>query len=193
MEQGAPFGPAISLLEFSSIARGYYILDQVVKKAPVRVLEAASVTPGKFFILMNGDEASVEESHEEALRQASQHLLDSVLITQIDEQVLPAMYAMNSFKVEGSLGIVETASIASGIVAADQSRKMASVNLIDLRTARGIGGKSYYFVTGPLEEVQASLDAASARLDKKGMLIRTELIANPHEDFLEYFNLEGTP
>src|SRR3954469_17153233 len=104
------FGPAISVFEISSIARGYFLLDQVVKKAPVQILEAAAVSPGKFFVLINGDEASVEESRGHVLLQGRDHVLDEVFIPQIHPEVLPAMYAQNRFLVQESVGIVETAT-----------------------------------------------------------------------------------
>src|SRR5471030_2711801 len=99
------FGPAIASFEILSIARGYYLLDQLVKKAPVRILEAAAVTPGKFFILINGDEASVEESRKDLLSQSANQIIDEVYIPQVHEEVLPAMYSQNSFKIHESLGI----------------------------------------------------------------------------------------
>src|ERR1700691_5608210 len=104
------FGPAISTFEISSIARGYFLLDQLVKKAPVHILEAAAVSPGKFFILINGDEASVEESRKTLLEQAAEQVLDEVYIPQIHPEVLPALYSQNQFSILESVGIVETAT-----------------------------------------------------------------------------------
>jgi microcompartment protein CcmL/EutN len=102
------------------------------------------------------------------------------------------MYSQNQFKVEESLGIIETATVASGLLSADAALKSAMVNLIDFRMARGIGGKAYFFVTGSLDNVQASVESATAILSAKATLIRADIIARPHEDFLKYFNLEGT-
>lgn len=185
------FGPAIASFEISSIARGYYLLDQVVKKAPVKILEAAAVTPGKFFILINGDEASVEESRKALLEQGRDFVLDEVYIPQLHSEVLPAMYGQSQFRVLESIGIIETATVSSGLVSADSALKFADVHLIDFRMARGIGGKAYYFVTGSLENVQASVLAASEILVSGGMLVRQEVIPNPHDDFLQYFNIDG--
>src|SRR4051812_43985323 len=148
------FGPAVATFELSSIARGYFLLDQLVKKAPVKILEAASVSPGKFFILINGDEASVEESRNHILPLGTNQIIDEVYIPYLHSEVLPALYSQSQHQVNESLGIVETATVASGLVSADQALKSANVHLIDFRMARGIGGKSYYFVTGNLEDVE---------------------------------------
>ena len=187
------FGPAVALFEISSISRGYYLLDQLVKKAPVKILEAASVSPGKFFILINGDEASVGESHADLVVQAENSLIDEVLIPQLHEEVLPGLYSQNNFSVEDSLGIIEITTVASALISADCALKTANVHLVDFRMARGIGGKAYYFVTGTLDNVQAAIHEGCAILSDKGTLIRSDIIPRPHEDFLKYFNIGGSP
>ena len=50
----------IAVLEFNSIAVGIKALDGIVKKAPVKVMEAKTICPGKFLILFTGDVASAE-------------------------------------------------------------------------------------------------------------------------------------
>ncbi len=186
------FGPAVASFEISSIARGYFLLDQLVKKAPVKILEAASVSPGKFFILINGDEASVDESRCHLINLAQNLIVDEVYIPFLHPEVLPALYAQNNFQVDASIGVVETAAVSSGLISADRACKAAEIHLIDFRMARGIGGKAYYFVTGTLENVEASVEAGAQALVDKGTLLRTEVIANPHDDFLKYFNLGGS-
>lgn len=187
------FGPAIGAFEISSIAKGYFLLDQLVKKAPVKILEASPVSPGKFFILINGDEASVDESRQNLLAQVAPYLVDEIYIPFLHAEVLPAMYSQSRFPVQESVAIIETASVSSGLVSADKACKASDVHLIDFRLARGIGGKAYYFLTGTLENVEAGADAGTAALAEKGTLIRSEIIARPHDDFLSYFNVEEIP
>jgi microcompartment protein CcmL/EutN len=94
-------------------------------------------------------------------------------------------------QVTHSLAVIETASMCSGLLAADRSVKDANVQLIEIRSSRGIGGKCLYFVTGKLEETQAAVEAAETVLKERGTLLHTEIIANPHEDFLQHFNISG--
>ncbi len=185
------FGPAVLVFEISSIALGYALIDKAVKKAPVKILEGSALTPGKFFILLNGDEASIEEARNE-IRNISEisggsFILDEVYIPQLHEQVLPALYSQNRFQVSESVAIIEVSTIASGFLSADTALKMANVNLIDLRIARGIGGKSFYFLTGKLEELQAAVEAVQNSLVTRGTFLRSEIVANPHQDFLAHF------
>lgn len=184
------FGPAICVFEISSLALGYTLIDKAVKKAPVKILEGSALTPGKFFILLNGDEASIDEARNEILtcaRSASGSILDEVFIPQLHADILPAAYAQIQQAVTESLGLIETSTIASGFISADAVAKSSDVKLIDLRLARGIGGKSLYFFTGPLQDVQAGVETAQSILSDRGTLLRAEVIARPHEDFLQHF------
>ena len=47
----APLHDALALVELDSIARGYKVVDALVKKAPVHLLEVNLVEPGKCLIL----------------------------------------------------------------------------------------------------------------------------------------------
>lgn len=186
------FGPAAGVIEIASISRGYFALDKLVKKASSRILEASSVTPGKFLILINGAVADVDESMREALETSKPHVLDFVQIPDIHPEVLPAVYSQNQFQVQESLGIVEVTTVSSGLLSADRACKESQSHLIDFRMARGIGGKSYFFITGSLDNVEAGVDAAARAIIDKATLVRTDVIARPHEDFLKYFNLDGS-
>jgi microcompartment protein CcmL/EutN len=185
------FGPAIASFELTSIARGYFLLDKLVKKAHVKILEASAVSPGKFFILINGDEASVEEAKNEVILLSDNTVLDHVFIPQIHSEVLPGLYAQNKFQVTESLGILEISTTSSGLLSADCALKMSDVHLIDFRNARGVGGKSFYFITGSLDSVQSAVAEGASCLNQRGTLLRSEVIPNPHPDFLTYFNIEG--
>ncbi len=54
--------PAIALIEFGSIAAGMFAADKMVKRAPVELLHAGTVQPGKYLILVGGGTAEVQES-----------------------------------------------------------------------------------------------------------------------------------
>ena len=53
---------ALALLELDSVASGLAAVDTLVKRAPVEVLEANLVEPGRFLVLLAGGVAEVEES-----------------------------------------------------------------------------------------------------------------------------------
>ncbi len=79
--------------------------------------------------------------------------------------------------------MVETSTVAATLLAADAASKAAAVELFELQLARGIGGKAFFTVTGPLAEVEAAVEAAVAVLDAP-LLVATEIIAAPHGDLV---------
>ena len=65
------------------------------------------------------------------------------------------------------------------IVAADAAAKTAEVDLIELRLARGMCGKSYMLITGSVSAVTASIEKAKQTAGDKAMFLDSQVIANP--------------
>ncbi|MBM3275157.1 MAG: BMC domain-containing protein [Candidatus Sericytochromatia bacterium] len=174
--------PAIALIESASIAIGYLVADTIVKKAPVRLLRAQTVSPGKFIVLYTGDVASVEEAHAAGKAAVAESLIDELLLPNVHETVLPALEGLTTEATLDSFGIIETFSFASTILAADTAVKAAPVRLIEVRTPAGLGGKSFLTLSGGLEDLQAAMTQALDRIRPGGMICRYVLIPNPHSD-----------
>ena len=96
---------------------------------------------------------------------------------------MPALQGKFAGRVAGAVAIVETQTVASGLLSADQALKTAEVSLVQAVFAKGIGGKAYYAFSGSLDAVEAALAAAVGMLTPP-LLLHTELIAQPHPDLL---------
>lgn len=174
--------PAVALIELRSIARGVKTADEMVKKSPVRLLEARTVCPGKYMILVAGEVAAVEEAYKAGVEYGREMIVDELFLPYAHEQLIPAMEACVSVDKMESLGIVETFTVASVIRSADAAAKAADVTLIELRMANGLGGKSFYTMTGDLNELEAAMDAGVGAIADDGALVCREIIPNPHPD-----------
>ena len=84
-----------------------------------------------------------------------------------------------------SLGILETFSAPSIIVAADTAAKASEVKLIELRIARGMCGKSYMLLTGTVASVTAAIERAKVVVGDEGMLLDFSVIPNPDKRLWE--------
>jgi microcompartment protein CcmL/EutN len=177
--QGPLDGPALALLELESIARGFTTADALLKRADVTLALAEPVTPGKYLLLFHGQVADVEESFQAALEQAGPLLIDKLYLPGPSGQLIGALEGTFGEKSSESLGIVETHTVASALLAADAALKAADVWLTTLHLARGIGGKGYFTLAGDLDGVQAALEAAAAAISPP-LLLTTECIARPH-------------
>ena len=76
-----------------------------------------------------------------------------------------------------------TASTCSGCTAkTSPAAKAAGIRLIELRLAKGLGGKAFFTMTGEVFEVEAAMDAALRVVGAGGNLVRSVVIPRPHED-----------
>ncbi|HEY2900345.1 MAG TPA: BMC domain-containing protein [Polyangia bacterium] len=175
---------ALALIELSSIARGYQVADAVVKKAPVVLRDCRPVSPGKFLVLFDGDVASVDEAFRRGIEVAGDRLVDKLFLPQAHPQLGPAVRGeSNASAGVESYAVVETLSVAAALLAADAAAKAAAVRLVEMQLARGIGGKAFFSLSGPLADIEAAVDAAIGITDR-ALLLGTEIIPAPHEDFL---------
>lgn len=180
-----PYGQSLGLIETRSIARGVVVCDALVKKAPVRLLQTEPLTPGKYVILFDGDEASADESMKAALECAGDSLVDSLLLTNPHPVLWQALTNTLSRPTLDAVGVVETLTIASTLVACDAAMKTGEVGLVQMHLAKGIGGKGFFALTGPLDMVQAAVEAAT-RACADGLVAGVEILARPHGE------LDGT-
>lgn len=176
-------GPALGLLEVSSVARGMVTADAMVKKALVTLVQAHPVTPGKFVTVIAGGEEEVEQAMAAGQAAAQDALVDRLYLPKVDPQVPAAMTERVQRKDVDSLGIVETFSVAAAVLAGDRAVKAAEVRLMQMRLARGLGGKAFFTLTGQLHQVEAAIEAGRSILHD-GMLLTTEIIARPHPDLI---------
>ncbi len=177
---------AIGLLEFRSISQGVQAADKMVKAANVQLLQAMPVCPGKFIAIVAGDVGSVNSAVERGKAESAGGIIDEFILANINDSVIPAISGVTDVKNKDALGIVETFSAASAIVAADIAAKAAVVELVEVRIARGMGGKSILYFTGDVGAVNAALDACKVKVMEEGMLLNIEVIPSPAAEIWEH-------
>ncbi len=176
---------SIGLIEVKNISRGIKITDEMLKSAGVSLIQSGAVCPGKFVTIIGGDLSSIQAAVERAELIAEDALIDKFVIGNLGEKVFEAMCGTAIVKEKKALGIIETFTAASAIEAADAAVKAAVVSLIEVRVARGMGGKCFVSMTGDVADVTAAVEAGARIAAKTGVLINTEVIANPHPELWE--------
>ncbi|MBI2252636.1 MAG: BMC domain-containing protein [Armatimonadetes bacterium] len=173
---------AIGLLELNSIAKGIETADAMIKTAKIELIEAHPVCSGKYLILIAGSVDAVKASIEKGKEVSSYYLVDFFLISNIHSQVFPALSAATQINELKALGIIETFSAASAILAADYAVKSAQVDLIEIRLCSGLGGKSFITLTGEVAAVEAAIKAGEEIIKEEGSILSSVVIPSPHED-----------
>lgn len=177
---------AIGIIELTSVAKGIEICDHMIKTSQIDVLDALPMCPGKFVIIIGGEVANVKNSIDAATDKSGAFLVDSLLIANIDEHVFMAVNNTTDITGIEALGIIETFSVASCIKAADAAVKAAYIELIEVRLARGMGGKSFVSLTGKVGDVKAAVMAGCESAREEGLLVAFSIIPSPDEELKRF-------
>ncbi len=171
--QPEPIEPALALLELDSIAAGIEAGDAMAKRAPIDVIRAGTVHPGKYLVLVGGAVADVEEALAAGTEVGGSSVLDVVLLPHVRPEVVAAMRGTRREAAGEALGVIETTTVAAIIQAADAGLKGARVRLLELRLADDLGGKAYLLFDGPVAEVEAAVEIAGGLIaDSPGVVWR---------------------
>jgi microcompartment protein CcmL/EutN len=184
-------GPALCLLELSSIAKGIEAGDAMVKRAPLELIRAGTVHPGKYLVLVGGLTADVEEALDAGRETAGTSLVDVVFLPDVHPDVMASIGGVRREDHREAIGVIEASTAAATIDAADAGVKGARVTIRDLRLADDLGGKGYVIFGGELAEVEAAIGYGIDRAAGPGRDVTHVVIAHVHAEMDE--NLVAEP
>ena len=170
------------MVERTSIARGIEACDYMVKAAQVDLLRSSTVCTGKYMIIVGGETGDVRAAMAEGIKRGGELVVDTLMLPNVHEQLIPAISMTNQVDVRGAVGVLEFYSIASAIIAADVAAKSANITLIEVRTGYAIGGKGFVTLTGDVGAVRAAVEAA--RKDAE-LLVETTVIPRPDKKLFD--------
>ena len=174
--------PAIALIEYASIAVGTQASDAIVKKAPISLVRAGTLQPGKFAVLFSGEVAAVEESFVEGLRVGAESVIDRVLLPDVHHQVHSAILGKSLSWQADTIGVIETQTMSATIEAADAAVKGAEVQVVQIRLGDGLHGKGLVHFAGELADVEAAIEIGSKRVAYKNQTVCTAVIPRIDDD-----------
>lgn len=174
--------PSIGLLETNSIAKGIEASDAMLKTAGVELVDAYAICPGKYLILITGALSDVQSSMTAGVDIAGGTVIDKIIIPNVSSQIVPAILGTSNVEDIEAIGILETFTVASCIIAADIAAKAAQVKLIEIRLAKGLGGKSYFTLTGEVGAVRSAINAAVNEIKEAGVIVQRVVIPQAHKE-----------
>ncbi len=123
---------AIGFIEFKSIPIGIEATDQMLKSGNVELISATPLCPGKYVSFIGGDVGAVRSSIKNGEHVGGIYVLESHVIPNIHEAVLPALMGAGEIEDVKSLGIVETINAISSIKVADAAVKASNIQLLEI-------------------------------------------------------------
>lgn len=178
-------GPALGLLELSTIARGVVVADAALKRSPAVLVSSRTLSGGKHLVIVAGGVAEVQEAMAAGIAAAATRLIDRCELPYADAQVWPMLVTggvvvptdwTDDADAE-AVAIVETQTVCAAIAAADAACKAAEVVVRDVRLAIDLAGKAVFTLTGALSSIDAAVEAAVEAAGDR--LVELERIAQP--------------
>lgn len=176
---------ALGLVEFKTVPIGIYAADEMIKAAEIKLLFTSPACPGKYITIISGETADVETSVKRGIEAGGAFFIDSCIIPNVSETVIPALTGTVNVPDIKAIGIIETIAAVSAVMAGDIAAKAADINLLEIRLARGLGGKGEVFYTGELGAVEAANKAVLDMAAREGGIVSSVVIARPDHALIE--------
>ena len=172
---------AIGLIEFNTTPKGMEAADAMLKASEVQLVFSSPICPGKYITILAGEVDAVRTAISKGEETGGLFVLDSHVLPNVHPSVIPALTGTGEMGEVGALGAVETICAVSAVQAGDVAAKAANVRLLEIRLARGLGGKGILLLTGDLGSVESSVEACRRRLGTEGGLTGAVGIPSPHK------------
>lgn len=186
---------SVGAIEFSSVVVGYQALDALMKSATTTLHVARATSPGNFLVVFSGSVGDINMATETAREIGGSQVVDFLTVANIHPALFPAMAEEVLLEPEelGALGIIETRTAVSAMVAADAACKAASVKLFKLTFNTELNGKGLLLMTGALSDVQAAVDAGVSAIQGGGFLVGSAVIPRPGRELFADVVRNATP
>ena len=181
---------SIGLVEVKNVSKGIVVTDEMLKSAGIVLISSGSVCPGKFVTIVGGELSAIHAAVDRAELIAEDALIDKFVIGNLGDNVFEAICGTADVKEKKAFGIVETFTAASAIQAADAAVKAGDIELIEVRVARGLGGKCFVSRQVMLQTLKQALrQEQELRLNKACLSIQKLLLIHILNCGKLYFNL----
>lgn len=176
---------SLGLIELKSTPPGIETADEMLKAADVNLLFSAPTCPGKYVIIVSGTISPVESAMSKGIHTAGSFIVTHHTIHNVNEQVPPAIVGTADIKNIKAIGAIETISAVGCVSAASEAADAADIKLLDIRIARGLGGKGFLIMTGDVAAVRSGIGAGLNSLADTGEVVSSCIIPSPHQGIIE--------
>ncbi len=171
---------SICLLEFKNISSALSILNDLLLKFPVQIFMNRRICPGRYIILLEGNESDVEEcvKYSSALKTVCSkpiHSISDEVISTLKKKTLP--------KSGDSIAVFEFIHAIDAIRMADLGIKKDGVIINKIDFSIGLFGKGLLFCSGNNAELNNFKNSVLDFLPEKD-IIGLEIISRPCQELI---------
>ncbi len=179
---------ALALIELDSIPIGILTADAMLKEAPIAVLKSGTVHNGKYLILIGGSVASVGMAFAKGMSRGQDHLLDAVFLPDIHENVYQACLGKRLTCGSEAVSVMEVSTVAAILQSSDAAMKGAEVELVELRLADDLGGKSIAIYAGKVEDVEMAMNISEKTVENSENILSQSIIPRIDSELAKQIN-----
>ncbi len=183
----------LGAVEWDSVARGIQSADALLKAAPVTPLLMRPITPGRYLALFTGEVEAVRASVARALETGGESVIDHLVLPNPHSGLWLALGARGQDGALSAVGVIETLTVCSLILAADTAAKTGEVRLHEIRLAMGLGGKAFVVLTGEVSNVEAAVQRGADLARARGFLLSSVVIPNPDPTTVDFLSRPPSP
>lgn len=185
----------LGMIEWDSIAQGLLAADALLKEADVEVLVMRPVSPGRFVALFEGEVEAVRAAVLRGQEVGGGAVVDSLFLPAPHPSLGKALGGggIPLSSPRDAVGVLETLSLCSLLLAADGAAKEALIDLIEIRLGMGLGGKAFVTLCGEVSQVEAALVRGTQLAEARGHHLSTALIPRPDESIWAYLKQPSEP
>lgn len=176
---------SLGLIELKSTPPGIQTADEMLKAADVNLIFSAPTCPGKYVIIISGKVGPVKNAMSKGIDMAGSFIVTHHTIHNVNELVPPAIVGTADIKDIKAIGVIETISAIGCVSAASEAADAADIQLVDVRIARGLGGKGFLIMTGDVGAVKSGMNAGLNILRDSGEVVSSCVIPSPHRGIIE--------
>lgn len=172
----------IGSVELNSIGIGIRTADEMVKSANIDLFMARPACPGRYLIMVSGDTGSVKTAVERGREIGKELVVDWFTLPSVHPSIIPALNGTTRIHEIAALGVIETYTTVSCIIAADAAAKSGLVDIIEIRSAAGLAGKAVVTMTGDVGSVETSVASGVDSVKESGPVVSHVVIPSPSDD-----------
>ena len=152
----------------------------------MELILSAPQCPGKFVSIVSGEVSAVESAVRAGKLAGDVFVIEDHIIANVHEDIFPALSGSASYDRVESLGVIETMSAITSIMAGDIAAKSGNVRLIENQDRKRPGRKGLYHPDGRTG-VGKSGDAVPVRkkLKETGSIVSAVVIASPSKALID--------